>query len=144
MTSARPSGAGWHGIYLTISMHDHVQNRRRFSNALTRKETGWLRQHPNLASRVRPIDGLVSQTDIDRARTDWDDACDVYFKHASSRVKEIQRVARVHRDPFEPIMPVLEADSPVGEYRKITKRSSALCPTSASIVVQQRKRSARS
>lgn len=27
---------------------------------------------------------------------------------------------RVHRDPFEPIMCVLEADSPLAEYRKIT------------------------
>jgi hypothetical protein len=27
---------------------------------------------------------------------------------------------RVHRDPFEPIMAVLEADSPLAEYRKIT------------------------
>lgn len=93
----------------------------RISLALTRKDTGWLRQHPRLASRVRPIEGLISQRDIERVQADWDDACDIYFKHASSRAKEIQRVARVHRDPFEPIMPVLEADSPVGEYRKITE-----------------------
>lgn len=100
----------------------------RISLALTRKDTGWLRQHPHLASRVRPIEGLVSQKDIERAQTDWDDACDIYFKHASSRAKEIQRVARVHRDPFEPIMPVLEADSPVGEYRKITEEILRLMP----------------
>lgn len=100
----------------------------RISLALTRKETGWLRQHPHLGSRLRPIKGLVTQPDIDRACADWDDACDVYFKHASSRVKEIQRVARVHRDPFEPIMPVLEADSPVGEYRKITEEILRLMP----------------
>lgn len=43
------------------------------------------------------------------------------FKHGRTRIKEIQRVARVHRDPFEPILPVLEAESPVGEYRKITE-----------------------
>lgn len=36
-------------------------------------------------------------------------------------MKEIQRVVRVHRDPFEPILVVLEAPSPVGEYRKITE-----------------------
>lgn len=100
----------------------------RISLALTRKDTGWLRQHPQLASRVRPIEGLVSQRDIERARADWNDACDVYFKHASSRVKEIQRVAKVHRDPFEPIMPVLEAASPVGEYRKITEEILRLMP----------------
>ncbi|MBZ9823200.1 hypothetical protein [Mesorhizobium sp. CA4] len=99
----------------------------RISLALTRKDTGWLRQHPNLAERLHPIAGLVSRMDIDRAKADCD-ACDVYFKHASSRVKEIQRVARVHRDPFEPIMPVLEADSPVGEYRKITEEILRLMP----------------
>lgn len=100
----------------------------RISLALTRKDTGWLRQHPNVGTRLRPIAGLISQMDIDRAQSNWDDACDVYFKHASSRIKEIQRVARVHRDPFEPIMPVLEADSPVGEYRKITEEILRLMP----------------
>ncbi|WP_421950789.1 hypothetical protein [Pelagibacterium sp.] len=100
----------------------------RISLALTRRETGWLRQHPRLGSRLRPIEGLVTQADIDRACADWDDACDVYFKHASSRVKEIQRVARVHRDPFEPIMPVLETESPVGEYRKITEEILRVMP----------------
>jgi hypothetical protein len=35
-------------------------------------------------------------------------------RHAANRSKEIQRVMRVHRDPFEPVMCVLEADSPSG------------------------------
>ncbi|MDB5578148.1 MAG: hypothetical protein JWR80_3324 [Bradyrhizobium sp.] len=43
-------------------------------------------------------------------------------------MNEIDRVARVHRDPFEPILPVLEADSPVGEYRKITAEILRLTP----------------
>lgn len=42
-------------------------------------------------------------------------------RHTLARAKEIERVARVHRDPFEPILPILEAASPVGEYRKITE-----------------------
>lgn len=37
-------------------------------------------------------------------------------------------MARIHRDPFEPIMVVLEADSPVGEYRKITEEIIRLMP----------------
>jgi len=41
-------------------------------------------------------------------------------RHALARAKEIERVARMHRGPFEPILPILEAASPVGEYRKIT------------------------
>jgi len=93
----------------------------RTALALTRRETGWLRQHGSLIRRVRPIPGLVSAEDIENARLDWDGACDDLFKHATGRAKEIQRIARVHRDPFEPIMPVLEAASPVGEYRKITE-----------------------
>jgi hypothetical protein len=93
----------------------------RIALAMTRQETGWLRQHRQLVQRVRPIPGLVSTDEIERARSDWDGACDAFYKHATGRAKEIQRVARVHRDPFEPIMPVLEAPSPVGEYRKITE-----------------------
>ncbi|HEV7323983.1 MAG TPA: hypothetical protein VGN91_02865 [Bosea sp. (in: a-proteobacteria)] len=93
----------------------------RIALAITRQETGWLRQHGQLVHRVRLIPGLVSPEEIERAKPDWDGACDAFFQHATGRVKEIQRVARVHRDPFEPIMPILEAASPVGEYRKITE-----------------------
>jgi len=42
-------------------------------------------------------------------------------RHALSRAREVQRVARVHRDPFEPLLPILEAASPVGEYLKIAE-----------------------
>lgn len=50
----------------------------------------------------------------------WHGACDAFHRHAANRSKEVQRVMRVHRDPFEPIMVILEADSPLAEYRKIT------------------------
>lgn len=93
----------------------------RVGLALCREETGWVRQHPHLIGRVEPIHGLVSQQEINVAREDWGRACETFFKHATGRAKEIQRIARVHRDPFEPILPVLEARSPVGEYRKITE-----------------------
>ncbi|EAV40519.1 hypothetical protein SIAM614_21567 [Stappia aggregata IAM 12614] len=64
---------------------------------------------------------MISQQDIIAAQDDWPGFCDTMFKHALRRKKEIERVAKIHRDPFEPIMPVLEAASPVGEYRKITE-----------------------
>ena len=89
--------------------------------ALCREETGWLRQTPRIASRLQVIEGLISEQDIADAQSDWASACDLMFKHARRRIKEIERVAKIHRDPFEPIMPVLEAPSPVGEYRKITE-----------------------
>lgn len=90
------------------------------AQALTRSEVGWIRQHPELLKNVRPIDGLIAPEEIEFASRDWHGACDAFHRHAANRSKEIQRVMRVHRDPFEPIMCVLEADSPLAEYRKIT------------------------
>jgi len=88
--------------------------------AMVRPETGWIWQHPELIQNVKPIPGLTDAADVKLAADDWHAACDICFKHASQRLKEIQRVMRVHRDPFEPIMCILEADSPLAEYRKIT------------------------
>lgn len=87
--------------------------------AFTRERTGWLRQNPSFAGRLMPLPGLVTESDIEQARSDWDGVCDLGHRHAIARAREVQRVARVHRDPFEPILPILEAKSPVGEYRKI-------------------------
>jgi len=89
--------------------------------SLIQKETGWLRQTPSLAQHLLPIPGLISEQDVAAARSDWDEACNIAHAHGRNRSREIQRVARIHRDPFEPILPVLEAKSPVGEYRKITE-----------------------
>ena len=96
--------------------------------ALTRKDTGWLRQSPDLVERLQPIPGLVSQEEIDAARNDWADACERIYVFGLSRAKEVQRISRVHRDPFEPILPILEAESPLGEYRKITDEILRLMP----------------
>ncbi len=90
------------------------------AQALTRAEVGWIRQHPELLKNVRPIEGLIAPEEIEFAARDWHGACDAFHRHAANRSKEVQRVMRVHRDPFEPIMVILEADSPLAEYRKIT------------------------
>ena len=89
--------------------------------ALNREETGWLRQTPHIGDHLEEIEGLITRADIDEAKADWAATCDRMYRHARRRIKEIDRVARIHRDPFEPILPVLEAPSPVGEYRKITE-----------------------
>ncbi|MFG1306029.1 hypothetical protein V5F34_18060 [Xanthobacter autotrophicus] len=96
--------------------------------ALTRKETGWIRQNPAFAERLKPIPNLITEADIAAVRADWDGACDAFHKHAQARVREISRVARVHRDPFEPIMAVLEAESPLREYLKIPEEILRLMP----------------
>ena len=96
--------------------------------AFTAPETGWLTQNPALGGRLQPIDGLVTMEEAEAIRGDWRAACARLHKHALHRSKEIGRVARVHRDPFEPILAVLEAPSPLGEYRKIADEVLRLMP----------------
>jgi hypothetical protein len=91
----------------------------RNAMALVRSETGWLRQHPELAAHLVPIRGLISAEDVEAVCSDWQGACDILHSHAGARVKEVDRVARIHRDPFEPILPILESPSPVADYLKI-------------------------
>jgi hypothetical protein len=93
----------------------------RLAIAITRKDFGWLRQSPNFADKLSVVPGLVTMEDIKSARRDWGATCDRMYAHGLVRAKEIDRVARVHRDPFEPILPILEADRPVAEYRAITE-----------------------
>lgn len=88
--------------------------------SLVKAETGWLRQNPQLADRLTPIAGLIDDEEIQNVRRDWPRACEEMYRHARQRLREVERVMRVHRDPFEPILPILEAESPVAEYRKIT------------------------
>ncbi len=87
--------------------------------AFARPKVGWLRQNSWLADRLRLLPGLLEHDEIVSIRADWDGACDRVRRHVLARAKEVQRVKRVHRDPFEPLLPVLEAASPLGEYRKI-------------------------
>ncbi|MFG1359974.1 hypothetical protein [Xanthobacter pseudotagetidis] len=96
--------------------------------AMTRKDTGWLRQTPSLGDRLKPIPNLITEGDIANVRADWPGACDIFHKHARVRVREIERVARVHRDPFEPILVILEAESPLREYLKIPQEILRLMP----------------
>jgi hypothetical protein len=103
-------------------------NMLQIAAALTREGTGWLRQTPRLAERLIPIPGLVSAADIARAKENWDEANAIMHRHARTRVKEIERVLRVHRDPFEAVLPVLEAESPVLEYRKIVEEIIRFMP----------------
>jgi hypothetical protein len=87
--------------------------------ALTRSRTGWLRQTPELRWRLTPIAGLISTEEISRAQANWNEACAAMHSHAVVRQRDLRRVVRAHRDPFEPILPVLQAASPLGEYKKI-------------------------
>lgn len=86
---------------------------------LLRRPTGWVRQHPELADRLRPIPGFVSATDIQHAHTNWAPLCDACHNHVSNRLADLIRVTRTHREASNAIMPVLSSRSPLAEYKKI-------------------------
>jgi hypothetical protein len=96
--------------------------------SLSKPETGWFRQNKDLAASLRPAEAMISEADIEAARNDWDGLCTRLHSYAHRRKKDLLTVARVHRDPFEAILPILDADSPVGEYRKITEEIVARMP----------------
>lgn len=87
--------------------------------SLLRKDTGWIRQHPELAQSILPIPEIISRLDIRKARRNWGEICDVGVDHLSVRAKEVRRIMQVHRDPFLSILPVLTSDAPLAEYKKI-------------------------
>lgn len=110
-------------------LHWYLARRGFFTNSeqlalhtakvLTCPKTGWLRQHPELASKLKPIDGLITASDIRKARADWDTTCDTTYEYARSRKLELNPVVRAHRDPCIPILPVLSSNNPLREYKKI-------------------------
>lgn len=98
------------------------------AQSLVRKDYGWIRQTPALADQLCPIPGLVSEADVRLAREDWPAACDRLFEYARAASREVKKISKVHRDPFEAVLAVLEADSPLREYRKITEEIIRLMP----------------
>jgi hypothetical protein len=93
------------------------------AKALTRNSTGWLRQHPELADKLKPIDGLITANGIRRARSDWASACDSAFDHARGRLAELSFMVAMHRDTYTSIMPVLTSPNPLRAYKKIGDES---------------------
>ena len=102
------------GFYTRWEMH-----MLEFAASLLKPQTGWLLQSPALANRLRPIAGVVSMAEVTRAQRDWVGACQETFQQVRTWSKDVVRVARVHRDPFLAVLPVLEAPQPVAVYSRI-------------------------
>jgi len=89
------------------------------AKGLLHKRTGWLRQNPQLAYRLEPILGLLSEEDIREAQSDWQGLCDSGYDYVTDCIPGIRQILRVHRDPFEPILVVLNAPRPLEIYKRI-------------------------
>jgi hypothetical protein len=62
---------------------------------------------------------MITANDIALAKRDWNATCDRAIEFFRDRIRELRRVTRYNRDPFHTIMPVLKAEAPLAEYKKI-------------------------
>jgi transcriptional regulator with XRE-family HTH domain len=99
--------------------------------SMLRRDTGWLRQTPSLASELRPFacgDTLYITSDlVSRAQADWDGVCDDAIVEFQKLVEKIKPLVTVARNPFLRIEGFLALDNPMrplGEL--ITKMRQAL------------------
>jgi len=88
--------------------------------SLLRAGTGWLRQMPEFAKRLRPISlgrtVLVSPELISRAHNDWDGVCQAAVEHYRGMYDEIRPLIQVSRNPFAPIKGVLKMNDPMNAF----------------------------
>ncbi|ATI80636.1 hypothetical protein A6768_11960 [Sphingobium yanoikuyae] len=76
----------------------------RNAMALVRTETGWLRQHPELAARLVPIPDLISAQEVKAIQADWQGACDLLQarmpERASEKSIEWRGIIAIHSNQF--------------------------------------------
>jgi hypothetical protein len=82
--------------------------------SLLRRETGWIRQNPQLASKL-PIKGQNNflRGLITRQQAGWDSVCDAAIKSYDGMIKELEQLIKVSRDPFYRILGILNLDNPM-------------------------------
>ncbi|MFG6569801.1 helix-turn-helix domain-containing protein [Sulfitobacter sp. 1A13679] len=83
------------------------------------REFGFLTQSPGFGEDLAPVKGLISRADVQMIQQDWKGACARAVKHINSRLKEIAKASQKGRDPFEALLPVLEAREPLRQYYRI-------------------------
>jgi ribosome-binding protein aMBF1 (putative translation factor) len=84
---------------------------------LLRPATGWLRQRPQLASRLVPLsleDGvIISPEFVAGANQDWGRVCDKAVEEYKLLATEIRSSVKLCRDPFARIEGIVEMDEPM-------------------------------
>jgi integrase len=84
---------------------------------LFNKETGWIRQRPDLADHLQVVPEFIDKKLIKRAKRDWSGVCDQAFDYYMHFAEEVERNAEIIRDPFELILPILEMEKPISALK---------------------------
>lgn len=101
--------------------------------SMLRAETGWLRQMPQLADRLRPIKSgqttLLSPELIRRARADWDGVCQEAIEYYRYLCHELKPLIHVARDPFLPLEGIVEMEDPTKAFELLLQEMKAELPS---------------
>lgn len=88
--------------------------------SMLQPETGWLRQSPHLAGRLKAFaeggTSYIPQELVARAQVDWDGVCDDAIKECNELISKIKPRVSVARDPFHRIEGLLAYDDPMMPY----------------------------
>lgn len=106
----------------TRSGDDHtrtIQMVLDYIEALLHPKHGYIFQSQNFANNLKEANGFIDQELAKSAKQDWAACCVNARTHIKNRLKEINELLVVKRDPFFPIISVLDAEDPLSEYLKI-------------------------
>jgi hypothetical protein len=87
--------------------------------------TGWLRQKPQLASRLTPVSigdvDLISPKFITWALKDWDGVCNQAIEQYQALRIELRPLVKIARDPFNRIEGIVEMEDPMQAIRMLVE-----------------------
>ncbi len=111
------------GAYTTTLL-----NLQRLVGSFLQSETGFLNQLKGFGTPLEEIPGFVEEETVEAAETDWEAACVRAKDKIGDRAKQIEAVLEKGRDPFEAILPVLDAPDPLFVYWNILDEIRARMP----------------
>jgi transcriptional regulator with XRE-family HTH domain len=111
---------------LPISLLNHYMS-------MLRRDTGWLRQTPSLASRLHPFacgdTQYITNDLVSHAQVDWDGVCDDAIIELKKMVEKIKPLITVLRDPFHRIEGLLALDNPMKPLGELIKKMRHALPS---------------
>lgn len=111
---------------------EHAINLLNNFKSMLRPKTGWLRQKPELAARLRSVsDGetqLISQELISRAQVDWDGVCDAAIEYYDQLILDIEPLVSVARDSFSRIEGIINMAQPMDAMELLIQRIKDAMP----------------
>jgi hypothetical protein len=96
---------------------EHQLHLLRAFQDMLKAGTGWLRQKPQLSSRLLPVSvgeiEFISPEFIARAQNDWDGVCNEAIGCYQAIKTELEGLITISRDPFARIEGIVEMENPM-------------------------------